>query len=79
MASFPRTYEKYPTAVPLQQWPGTPTPGPVCVPAQGCFKASHVDPDTRFLQNTYLMRPDRSYGNGAVAVPIREGDLCRNT
>ena len=79
MDSFPQAYETYPTAVPLQQWPGTPTPGPVCLPAQGCFIASHVDPDTQFLQNTYLMRPDRAYGAGAQAVPIREGDLCRNT
>ena len=41
------------------------------------FPASHVIPQSEFLQNTYLMRPDRKY-IPAAAVPIRAGNLCRN-
>ncbi len=50
---------------------------PQCNPSAGCFPASHVTPQTEFLQNTYLMRPDRKY-MPAGAVPIRAGNLCRN-
>jgi len=50
---------------------------PECNPSDGCFPASHVAPQTEFLQNTYLMRPDRKY-MPAGAVPIRAGNLCRN-
>ena len=50
---------------------------PQCNPSAGCFPASHVAPQTEFLQNTYLMRPDRKY-MPAGAVPIRAGNLCRN-
>ena len=74
MADFDKTYSMYPTAVPKVEFKG-----PVCDPAQGCFPASHVTPQSKFLINTYLTRPDRSYGQPAGAVPIREGDLCRNT
>lgn len=50
---------------------------PECNPSAGCFPASHVAPHTEFLQNTYLMRPDRKY-MPAGAVRIRAGNLCRN-
>ena len=50
---------------------------PMCNPSAGCFPASHVAPQTEFLQNTYLMRSDRKY-MPAGAVPIRAGNLCRN-
>lgn len=52
---------------------------PVCKPEQGCFPASHVVPQSEYLINTYLTRPDRSYNQpGGSSVAIREGMLCRN-
>ena len=84
MANFDNVYETYPTAVPKQPWPGqgeglgTPVPGPVCKPADGCFKASHVVPGGPFLINTFLAQPDRRY-IPAGAIPIREGTLCKNS
>ena len=74
MADFDKTYSMYPTAVPSVKFTG-----PKCSPEDGCFPASHVAPQTNFLINTYLIRPDRSYNQPAGAVPIREGMLCRNT
>ena len=52
MASFPDSYENFP-AVPLRLYKG-----PTCLPKNACFKASHVTPQTDFLINTYLTRPD---------------------
>jgi hypothetical protein len=74
MADFDQTYSTYPTAVPKVAFTG-----PKCEPKDGCFPASHVTPQSKFLINTYLIRPDRSYNQPAGAVPIREGMLCRNT
>ena len=68
VANFDTAYSQPPTAVP---------PKAYYQPKPGMFPASHVAPQTEFLQNTYLMRPDRKY-MPAGAVPIRAGNLCRN-
>lgn len=74
MADFDQTYSTYPTAVPPSKYYA-----PKCLPSDGCFPASHVVPQDKFLVNTYLTRPDRSYNQpGGTSVAIREGDLCRN-
>ena len=70
VADFDTAYSQPPTAVPPKAY-YQPKPG------SEQFPASHVAPQTEFLQNTYLMRPDRNY-IPAAAVPIRAGNLCRN-
>ena len=70
VADFDTAYSQSPTSVPAKSYFQPKT-------SSGQFPASHVTPQTEFLQNTYLMRPDRQY-IPAAAVPIRAGNLCRN-